>query len=247
MASTLRTVSMALPRVSMARIPIVAFVNTHVPHANSAHPSGYSSMSKKSSATSTNSSSPTWSKAAKKAAEKLENNAKSMSGKQDHLREVKQYDNPEDEVMMNLGLAMSCNNQHQDPHGDRQQHHNQSGGKGSVAAHHPSHPHHSKVTPSEPGAFSEGTTFEETLVSQVQADVLHPSARNKEHEQELVSTFCQQLKNERASNMSQHASDAIRMVESHSVLKRDNAPVHTLNDEDFSSKSATSSRTHKGK
>jgi len=167
----------------MARIPIVAFVNTHVPHANSAHPSGYSSMSKK-SPTSPSPSSTSWSSAAKKAAEKLEQSAKSLSGnqdRQDYVREVKQYDNPEDEVMMNLGLAMSCNNHHQDSNRDQTQKH-QTPNRGKAAAAAP------------PGTFSQGSTFEQSLVSQVQADVLHPSVKNKEHEQELVSTLSQQLK-----------------------------------------------------
>lgn len=169
----------------MARIPIVAFVNTHVPHGNSAHPSGYSSMSKK-SPTPSPSSSPSWSSAAKKAAEKLEHSAKAMSSSQDHIREVKQYDNPEDEVMMNLGLAMSCNNIHQDSNRDKtlqQPHLQQQPRRGSKA---------SATAP--PGTFSQGSTFEQSLVSQVQADVLHPSVKNKEHEQELVSTLSQQLK-----------------------------------------------------
>ncbi|KAG0044889.1 hypothetical protein BGZ83_009834 [Gryganskiella cystojenkinii] len=240
--STLRTVSMALPRVSMARIPIVALTNGHVPHAHSVHPSGYSSMSSRSS----------WSNAAKKTADKLEQSAKSLSGnnkkkkQEDHMREVKQYDNPEDEVLMNLGLAMSCNNHHDSPNHQFQnhhQHHNQSGGKGQASG--------PKVA-GDTSHLHSGSTFEQSLVDQVQADVLHPSVKNKEHQQELVSTLCQQLKVEKQarqdSGMSQHASDAIRMVESRSVLKRDNAPVHALNEEDYSNKSTTSSaRSHKSK
>lgn len=38
----------------------------------------------------------------------------------------------------------------------------------------------------------------------------------------------------KASPLSQYASDAIRMVESHSVLKQDKAPIRSLEDSDHS-------------
>jgi hypothetical protein len=58
MTAIIRTINMGLPRVSMARIPMVAF-------ANNSHPSAYSSSS--------------WSESAKNAADKLENSAKNLA------------------------------------------------------------------------------------------------------------------------------------------------------------------------
>lgn len=58
MSNLMRVVPKTLPRVSMARIPVVAF-------ANSSHPSAYSSSS--------------WAESAKNAADKLEQSAKSMA------------------------------------------------------------------------------------------------------------------------------------------------------------------------
>ncbi|KAF9926144.1 hypothetical protein FBU30_004220 [Linnemannia zychae] len=101
MTAIIRSINLGLPRVSMARIPVVAF-------ANSSHPSAYSSSS--------------WAESAKNAAEKLEN-----------------------------------------------------------------------------------------------------SAQNLVHEAEHQTTH---------SGLSQHASDAIRMVESHSILKQDRAPFHAYRDVD---------------
>ncbi|KAF9100818.1 hypothetical protein BGX29_006243 [Mortierella sp. GBA35] len=58
MTAIIRTINLGLPRVSMARIPVVAL-------ANSSHPSAYSSSS--------------WAESAKNAADKLETSAKNMS------------------------------------------------------------------------------------------------------------------------------------------------------------------------
>ncbi|KAF9419431.1 hypothetical protein BGZ94_009425 [Podila epigama] len=58
MSNLMRSVPKTLPRISMARIPIVAFANT-------SHPSAYSSSS--------------WAESAKNAADKLEQSAKSMT------------------------------------------------------------------------------------------------------------------------------------------------------------------------
>lgn len=58
MTAIIRTINLGLPRVSMARIPMVAF-------ANSSHPSAYSSSS--------------WAESAKNAADKLENSAKNLA------------------------------------------------------------------------------------------------------------------------------------------------------------------------
>ncbi|KAK3817072.1 MAG: hypothetical protein JOS17DRAFT_394344 [Linnemannia elongata] len=185
MASSIRAISMSLPRISMARIPLVAFTNTHVTptltsqahahaHANSTHPSAYSSMPSRSSSNKyTN------------AADKLEQSAKSMNkSTKDYLREVKQYDSEEDEVLMELGLAMSSNSiKHSNTgtHANKNTHTgNQSGGRKA---------HERQV----------GGTFEETLSSDIQADVTHPAGKgfhhaDQHHQQELISSLCEELK-----------------------------------------------------
>ncbi|KAF9900299.1 hypothetical protein EC991_007641 [Linnemannia zychae] len=235
MASSIRAVSMALPRVSMARIPLVAFANTHVApasHANSAHPSAYSSMPR-------NKNNTSWSNAAQSTADKLEQSAKSMNkSTKDYLREVKQYDSEEDEVLMELGLAMSTNSiKHGNSAktGKQQQHtENQSGGRGKRT--------HDRQT---------GGTFEESLSSDIQADVTHPAGKgfhnaDQHHQQELISSLCEELKvgQTKSNQLSQHASDAIRMVESHSILKQDKAPVHNVRDEDPAEKAARYQKRH---
>ncbi|KAF9143167.1 hypothetical protein BGX30_001195 [Mortierella sp. GBA39] len=238
MASSIRSISMSLPRVSMARIPLVAFTNTHVAptltnqayahaHANSTHPSAYSSM-------------PSRSKSNKytNAADKLEQSAKSLNkSTKDYLREVKHYDSEEDEVMMKLGLAMSGNSikypNNTGIHANMNKHTgNQSGGR--------------KVLERQ----TEGT-FEETLSSDIQADVTHPAGKgfhhaDQHHQQELISSLCEELKSSATSTsrLSQHASDAIRMVESHSILKQDKAPVHDVRDEDPTEKAARYQKRH---
>ncbi|KAG0198995.1 hypothetical protein BGX28_007645 [Mortierella sp. GBA30] len=232
MASSIRQASMALPRVSMARVPLVAFANCHITpinHANSSHPSAFSSMppqNGRKSSSNTGSSSSSWSNSAKETASKLEQSAKKMAkeineNKKDYLREVKQYDSPEDEVMMELGLAMSKSKGKDKIDASKYvHHHNYSGGKGDVQT-----------------QKDDVTTFEDTLVDQVKEDI-RPTKIKSDHQQEMVSSLSDELKADRraSSSLSQHASDAIRMVESHSILKHDKAPIHAVRDEDPSQK-----------
>ncbi|KAF9566225.1 hypothetical protein EC968_003808 [Mortierella alpina] len=243
MASSIRSAAMALPRVSMARIPLVAFANSHiapVSHANSSHPSAYSSMPARNGRKNPNTTS-SWAESAKESAEKLERSAEKMGSAEkmaktndkstkDYLREVKQYDNPEDEVMMQLGLAMSSKDSHKNKtgastaadgsHQGTQHHHNYSGGKGDVRNR-------------QDGSSN---TFEESLVDQVKEGI-RPANGHSDHEQEMASSLCEELKaDKKNSTLSQHASDAIRMVESHSILKQDQAPIHSVRDEDPSEK-----------
>jgi len=237
MASSIRSAATALPRVSLARIPLVAFANSHVApvsHANSSHPSAYSSMPARNGRKNAGSTS-SWAESAKESAGKLERSAEKMaktidSNTKDYLREVKQYDNPEDEVMMELGLAMSCNNNSKNKtgastatgghHQGTQHHHNYSGGKGDVHAR-------------QDGSSN---TFEESLVDQVKEGI-RPSKSSGDHEHEMASSLSEELKaDKKGSTLSQHASDAIRMVESHSILKQDQAPIHAVRDEDPSEK-----------
>ncbi|KAG9325321.1 hypothetical protein KVV02_006961 [Mortierella alpina] len=234
MASSIRSAAMALPRVSMARIPLVALANSHiapVSHANSSHPSAYSSMPARNGRKNPSSTS-SWAESAKESASKLERSAEKMAktldnNTKDYLREVKQYDNPEDEVMMELGLAMSCNNSSKNKSGasaatgqSSQHHHNYSGGKGDVRNR-------------QDGS---STTFEESLVDQVKEGI-RPAKAGGDHEQEMASSLSEELKaDKKGSTLSQHASDAIRMVESHSILKQDRAPIHAVSDEDPSEK-----------
>ncbi|KAF9952991.1 hypothetical protein BGZ72_005774 [Mortierella alpina] len=237
MASSIRSAAMALPRVSMARIPLVAFANSHIApasHANSSHPSAYSSMPARNGRKSPNSTS-SWADSAKESAGKLERSAEKMAktidnNKKDYLREVKQYDNPEDEVMMELGLAMSCNNSSKNKtgastaaggqHQGTQHHHNYSGGKGDLRNR-------------QDGSSN---TFEETLVDQVKEGIRPAKGSSDDHEQEMASSLSEELKDKQGSTLSKHASDAIRMVESHSILKQDQAPIHAVRDEDPSEK-----------
>lgn len=190
MVSSIRSISMALPRVSMARIPLVAFTNTHVSpavvasqtqthaHTNSAHPSAFSSMppSRKNSNKYTD------------AADRLEQSAKSINkSTKDYLREVKQFDSAEDEVLMELSLAMSTKSiKH--PNGankDNGNMHtgNQSGGRKAMI-------HETRTG---------GGTFEESLSSDIQADVVHPAGMgfhhaDHHHQQEVLSSLCKELK-----------------------------------------------------
>ncbi|KAF9539454.1 hypothetical protein EC957_005376 [Mortierella hygrophila] len=198
-------------------------------HANSTHPSAYSSMPSRS-----NSNKYT------NAADKLEQSAKSLNkSTKDYLREVKHYDSEEDEVMMKLGLAMSSKSikhpNNTGTHANMNKHTgNQSGGR---KAH----------------EIQTGGTFEETLSSDIQADVTHPAGKefhhaDQHHQQELISSLCEELKGQPSaastSRLSQHASDAIRMVESHSILKQDKAPVHNVRDEDPAEKAVRYQKRH---
>lgn len=232
--SSLRTVSMALPRISMARIPLVAFANNPAiltSPSNGAHPSSFSSMA------ANQKDSSSWSKSAKNAANKLEHSAKKMAKEdKDYLREVKQYDSPEDEVLMELGLARSsagtqAAQKSEGAHGSGFSRGFLSPGVGGTKG------------KSNEGAwaYTDNTSgFEQTIVDQVQADVVHPSAKpqhnqHHKHAPEMVSSLCQELKTDASSSsskLSSYASDAIRMVESHNILKHDRAPVHDMRDED---------------
>ncbi|KAG0289918.1 hypothetical protein BGZ96_006605 [Linnemannia gamsii] len=237
MVSSIRSISMALPRISMARIPLVAFTNTHVSpavvasqtqshaHANSAHPSAYSSMPP----------SRNNSKKYTDAADKLEQSAKGMNkSTKDYLREVKQFENGEDEVLMEYGLAMSTTSiKYSNMHTG-----NQSGGRKAMT--------HERQTG--------GGTFEESLSSDLQAELTHPGNgrlhhADQHHQQELVSSICKELKGQTpetssSNRLSQHASDAIRMVESHSILKQDKSPVHDVRDEDPTEKADRYQKRH---
>jgi hypothetical protein len=190
MVSSIRSISTALPRISMARIPLVAFTNTHVSpaftasqtqshaHATSAHPSAYSSMP-----SSRNSNSNKYTNAA----DKLEKSAKGLSeAAKEYIREVKQYDSEEDEVLMELGLAMSTKSiKHSNGANKNNNMHtgNQSGGRRALI-------HDIKT---------EGNTFMESLSSDIQAEVTHPAGKafhhaDQHHQQEFISSLCEELK-----------------------------------------------------
>ncbi|KAG0363653.1 hypothetical protein BG005_009071 [Podila minutissima] len=231
--SSLRSISMALPRISMARIPMTPFASSAAiltSPSNSAHPSGFSSMAPN------RKDSSSFSKSAKNVADKLENSAKKMAQRnKDYLREVKQYDNPEDEVLMELGLARSSTGAQQAAKGQCEGGHGFS--KGFL------NPGVGDKNKSQGGwtYTNNASGFEQTIMDQVQADFVHPSAKppshQHKHEPEMVSSLCQELKADASSTsskskLSSYASDAIRMVESHNILKHDRAPVHDMRDED---------------
>ncbi|KAK3817795.1 MAG: hypothetical protein J3Q66DRAFT_341165 [Benniella sp.] len=229
MAALIRSAA-SLPRVPMARIPLAALATSHIApmsHANSAHPSAFSSMP------STRKGASNWAQSANTIADKLEDSAEKLS--QDYLREVKQFDSTDDKMAKKVGTAMntssSGDNHHQEA--NKRTHHNQSGGKNSISS------------SSTPGSHLHGTskplptmtTFEQSLVDQVQANVIHPARKtnHQQHHQEMVFSLLEELKADK-SNLSKHASDAIRMVESHHVLKQDRAPIHDVSNEDPSEK-----------
>ncbi|KAG0254204.1 hypothetical protein BG011_005892 [Mortierella polycephala] len=235
MASSIRAVTKGLPRVSMARIPIVAFASSH---ANSVHPNAYSSMSPR---TASKDSETAWAASAKDAAHRLEHSAQKLAthtnqDKEDYIRDVKPYDTPEDEVMMELGLAMSNARKQDARHTNNvdsttvksagPMQHNHSGGKLDVP-------------------IVDSTTFEDSLVDEIQADVVDPSENlahgSRNHEKEMIHSLSNEVK-DNAATLSQHASDAIRMVESHSVLKQDSATIHNVGDEDPASKTMDSQK-----
>ncbi|KAG0366089.1 hypothetical protein BGZ54_005836 [Gamsiella multidivaricata] len=251
MAASIRSVAMGLPRVSMARIPLVAFANTHVAplsHANSVHPSAFSSMpaSRKDK---------TWSNSANKVADQLEHTASKFPEDndrttKDYLREVKQFEHAEDALLRDLGLIKSV---HQE---DDIYNHSKHPSKNTPSKNTPSKSTASKSNSSTgkkraaKSAEEPKDTFEETFVAQVRADVFYPSTKmnhddSQHHQQEMVSSLLEELKNDnQTANLSQHASDAIRMVESHNVLKQDEAPIHDVREEDPTQKTM---RTHKRK
>ncbi|KAI1321742.1 hypothetical protein EDD11_000018 [Mortierella claussenii] len=71
------------------------------------------------------------------------------------------------------------------------------------------------VNNSHPSAYSSSAWAESAKKA---ADKLEQSAKN--------------LANGQTTGLSQHASEAIRLVESHSALKQDKAPIHTYRDVD---------------
>ncbi|KAF9584086.1 hypothetical protein BGW38_007622 [Lunasporangiospora selenospora] len=237
-SSSIRAISMALPRVSMTRIPVVAFANyspaATIVHQTSAHPSGYSSMP----------------------SHKETTTRKSQPPGKNYLHEVKRYESLEDEVLMDLGLAMSRKSQGRQSVGGHT--HNHSGGKGDQP-HQQLHlgKNRGKTNPKlDLDSYMEvelertTATFEQTVVDQVKADVIHPSAKNTHPgsghvRHELASTLGQELKTEdQKSNLSHFAADAIRMAESDkSVLKQDKAKIHDVREEDPSIKPDPSQRS----
>lgn len=79
----IRSVAAGLPRVPLARIPVVAFVNSH--------PSAYSSSA--------------WSESAKKAADKLEMSAKNMGNEVRNLITYPSISWPSNEIYHNFILG----------------------------------------------------------------------------------------------------------------------------------------------
>ncbi|KAF9104499.1 hypothetical protein BGX27_010071 [Mortierella sp. AM989] len=221
MAASIRSAAMGLPKVSMTRIPLVAFANSHVApasHANSAHPSTFSSMSPLSD------KSKSWSNSAKKAADQLEQSAQKLSGNLDN--EVKQF--AEDEILKDVSIAMNAtkatSSSHKAYYSGNHHHHNHSGREGDC----------------DTDVF---TTFEQLLVDQVHADMVHPLAKQNQHYNEIISSLLEELKSDKnGSSLSQHASDAIRMVESHSILKQDKAPIHNVGEVDPTQKTDPKSK-----
>ncbi|KAI7818497.1 hypothetical protein BC939DRAFT_462669 [Gamsiella multidivaricata] len=200
MAASIRSVAMGLPRVSMARIPLVAFANTHVAplsHANSVHPSAFSSMpaSRKDK---------TWSNSANKVADQLEHTASKFPEDndrttKDYLREVKQFEHAEDALLRDLGLIKSV---HQE---DDIYNHSKHPSKNTPSKNTPSKSTASKSNSSTgkkraaKSAEEPKDTFEETFVAQVRADVFYPSTKmnhddSQHHQQEMVSSLLEELK-----------------------------------------------------
>ncbi|KAG0347212.1 hypothetical protein BG004_008190 [Podila humilis] len=241
--SSLRSVSKALPRISMARIPMVVFANnspaTTFTTPNTAHQSGFSSMPANQKDSSSSSSS-SWSKPANDAADKLEHSAKQMSAKQkkDYLHEVKRYEAPEDELLMELGLARSSSSpQKTSTSVQGETGTGSTGGTGFSKAFLNHGVGGSNNTQQGWIYTGKDSGFEDSLVDQVQADVIHPAAKKQQkhkHAPEIMSSICQELKKDapNGSKLSSYASDAIHMVESRNILKHDKAPVHDLGDED---------------
>ncbi|KAF8935705.1 hypothetical protein BGZ58_004842 [Dissophora ornata] len=240
MAYAIRSVVMGLPRVPMSRIPLVAI-------ANSSHPSAYSSMTSHKK----DSSSPNWADSAKKVAEELERKAEQLADSIDkttkeYLREVKEFESAEDELMKEMGLAMNnpFSHMHQDNHSGSDSKKKSAGttGKGK----HSKEASHSSGKARGSSMSSSPSTFEDTLEDQLKADLIHSGTkrghRKQDHDQEMVSSLMEELKAESHPNLSQHASDAIRMVESHNVLKQDQAPIHAVRDEDPTQKTMASNK-----
>ncbi|KAG0220834.1 hypothetical protein B0O80DRAFT_425593 [Mortierella sp. GBAus27b] len=77
------------------------------------------------------------------------------------------------------------------------------------------------VNHSHPSAYSSSAWSESAKKT---ADKLEMSAKNLSNE----------VEHQASSGLSQHASEAIRLVESHSILKQDRAPIHDYRDVDHS-------------
>ncbi|KAF9902606.1 hypothetical protein BX616_001875 [Lobosporangium transversale] len=239
MASSIRTAASALPRVPMTRIPLVVFANSHVSPAslasvNGAHPSAFSSMTAHKDTKTGN----TWVDNAKKVVEKLEQSAQKLAGTMDkttqnYLNEVKQFEHAEDDLWKDVGLAVNSKHAHEKataanmmPNSHYPISHNQSGGK--------------TINNNDRLMTEDATSFEDPFVDQIQADVIYSDSKVKKdsiHHQEMLYSLLEELKaDKQQTNLSKHASDAIRMVESHNVLKQDKAPIHAIRDEDPSQK-----------
>ncbi|KAG0323213.1 hypothetical protein BGZ99_002889 [Dissophora globulifera] len=255
MAFALRSINMGLPRIPMSRIPLVAFANTQV-HAAPANTNKHLNYSHSDRTSAYSSSSSSWNKAVDHREHSSNNIDKSTK---EYLREVKQFENAEDELMMELGLAMNSVSHHLDNISGQKKRNAMDRAASAEAAKHVAHSNNSsggKVTQPRRGNGSSvlssttTTTFEETLEEQVRADVIHPGTKRnrhltEDHHREMVSSLMDELKGDQEpTNLSQHASDAIRMVESHSMLKQDKAPVHAVRDEDPDAKHT---RSHKRK
>ncbi|KAF9169712.1 hypothetical protein BGX21_009887 [Mortierella sp. AD011] len=238
MAASIRSVAMGLPKVSMARIPLVAFANSHVApvsHANSSHPSTFTSMSPH------NDKADSWAKTAKKTADRLEQSAQKLGGTQesktkDYLDEVNRFSNAEDNLMKDVSIAMNSP---------------KAAGKNSSHKAHQSGDHHNRHGGRDDRIIGAPTSFEQTFVDQVQADLIPPStsklSHDKKHDKETVASLLEELKGDKnGANLSKHASEAIRMVESQNILKHDKAPMNTVGDLDPTQK-PIESHEHKSK
>ncbi|KAG0230071.1 hypothetical protein BGW42_001175 [Actinomortierella wolfii] len=227
-----------LPRVSMNRIPVAAFVN-----ATAVHPSAYSSVPARSNASSSASNVP---------------NSK-LDIPKEYLREVKHDDRPSDEqLLMGAAMSRSCSpssssssssslssfssstssdRDHDVPLGkvaaETERQMSQRKRDAAAAQQHSS----SSTSSSEP----EG--FEQTVLDQYQAAIgddpslpqyASSSTRKgaeSQRRQALASVLSEGLKY-KPEGLSQHAWDAIRAFESQKLLKQDRAPIHALHDED---------------
>ncbi|KAG0258262.1 hypothetical protein DFQ27_004736 [Actinomortierella ambigua] len=237
MSSAIRSI---LPRVSMSRIPVAAFVN-----ATAVHPSGYSSMPARSNA-STSANVP---------------NSK-LDIPKEYLREVKHDDHPPPDEQPLMGLAMSrarstsssssscysSSSSSSAPSSDR----DHDIPLGTVAAETERQmtqrrreavsPENVPLSSSSSSSVPEG--FEQTVVDQYQAAIGSPPPLSeyassstsrlrtgRQRRRELATVLTDRLKY-KPEGLSQHAWDAIRAVESHKLLKQDRAPIHALNEED---------------
>ncbi|KAF9414404.1 hypothetical protein BGZ76_004876 [Entomortierella beljakovae] len=109
MAMSIRFGAMNLSKVSITRVPLVALVNSHTVSMsliNNPHHSNYSTKSPR------NEKLSSWAETAMKAANDLENSAHKIAGTvekatKEYLHEVKRYSSEEDEILKDMGVAMS--------------------------------------------------------------------------------------------------------------------------------------------